>query len=151
VMDINPDDKYKEIFIHTPGPSSDDNYLVLYFDGRNIKKSGEIERWIRYVGKGTVIIDNWAGFWVSTEKYILDKNHLLKPVPQKIYYVDVKVTPVRDFIIYNDPFSQKEIGKINAGENITVLSYESRKRREKPYDPNAWYLILSEKRILGWA
>lgn len=36
VIDVNKYDKFKEIAVHTPGPSSDDEYIIYWYNGEEI-------------------------------------------------------------------------------------------------------------------
>ena len=40
IIDINKDDNYKEIAIHTGGPSDDHEYIIYWYDGKFIKEMG---------------------------------------------------------------------------------------------------------------
>jgi hypothetical protein len=73
VVDIDKYDKYKEIAVHTPGPSSDDEYLIYWYNGDSIKETARLSRWPKFLGNGIVYVDGWLGFWSRRDKYILNK------------------------------------------------------------------------------
>ena len=71
IANVNRADKYKEIVVHTPGPSDDDEHMLFWFDGRQIRKMGTLSRWPKYLGNGVVLVKDWvSSFWEKTEKYV---------------------------------------------------------------------------------
>ncbi|MCI5212227.1 MAG: hypothetical protein D3910_26375 [Candidatus Electrothrix sp. ATG2] len=101
IVDIDTGDKHKEVAVHTPGPSSDDEYLIYWYDGKSIKNTGRLARWPEFLGNGIVHVKNWMGFWSQNNKYVLDKKtRKLHLVPQDMYYVGVEVDVKESFPIY---------------------------------------------------
>ena len=72
IIDINKYDKYKEIAVHTPGPSDDDEYLIYWYDGENIIEMDYLARWPKFLGNGILYVDNWEDFWIRRDKMVLD-------------------------------------------------------------------------------
>jgi len=70
IIDIDTSDKYKEIAVHTPGPSDDDEYIIYWYDGNSIKEVGRVSRWPTFPGNGIVYVDDWMGFWMKRDKCI---------------------------------------------------------------------------------
>ena len=148
IVDIDSTDLMKEIAVHNPGPSSDDEYLVYWCDGKQIKKVAHLSRWPIFRGNGVVYVDNWEGFWKRRDKYILDKKtHSLKLIPQFAYYVGINLRVKSSFPIYQNSDLRKAIHNLSEGSAITLLLCK--------ISGNDWmkylYLIKTEEDIIGWA
>lgn len=89
IADVNKKDKYREIVVYTPGPSDDDEHLLFWFDGKRIHKMGRLMRWLKYLGNGIVLANDWMDFWTITRKYVLTKERKFVEVTQEFYYVGV--------------------------------------------------------------
>ena len=149
VVDIDQADKYKEIAIHTPGPSDDDLYLVYWFDGKGLRKMGELSRWPSFVGNGIVYVDDWMGFWSLREKYVLEiGTRTLRKVPQEFYRVGQEAKVAKGFPIYRTRDDRSEIvANLRSGSKIMILVCDV---TPKAYGDD-WYLIQSETNLIGWA
>lgn len=148
VIDIDTSDHYKEIAVHTPGSSSDDEYLIFWFDGKNIVKMNHLSRWPIFTGDAVVYVDNWEGFWKRRDIYVLDKQlRTLKLVPQYSYYVGVKLRVKKTFPIYQNADLKEIITNLIEGSEITLLLCR--------ISDNDWlenlYLIKTEDDLIGWA
>ena len=88
IVDINKRDKYKEIAVHTPGPSDDDIYMLYWYDGSEIIAMNQLSRWPEFKGNGFVYVKGWEGFWAPLDKYVLDSaSRKLVRVEQYAYYM----------------------------------------------------------------
>lgn len=147
IVDIDENDKYKEIAVHTPGPSSDDEYLILWYDGKNILEMGILARWPQFLGNGIIYCDDWMGFWKRREKYILNtQTRKLEKIPQELYYVGVEGTVGKSFTIYRTKELKEPIAKLRTGSKVLILACYIGKEEAKNI-----YLIKSESGLLGWA
>lgn len=148
IVDVDSSDPYREIGIHTPGPSDDDVFLMIWFNGREIRTMGILSRWPSFQGNGIVYVDDWMGFWIKREKYVLNKNsRLLDRVPQELYYVGVEATVKKSFPIYRSRNGLQSIANLREGSKILIFACD-------PQDTNYlnhWYLVKSESGLLGWA
>jgi len=146
IFDIDTSDKYKEIAVHTPGPSDDDVYVFYYYDGKAIYKMGELSRWPKINGNGIVYVKDWMGFWEKNDKYVLNKQtRKLDKIPQEFYYVGVKATVKKSFPIYKTREFKDVVANLKENSEITILVCDVSEDFLK-YS----YLIKSETNLIGW-
>jgi hypothetical protein len=148
IIDINTNDKYKEIAVHTPGPSDDDQYLIYWYDGKSVKRMALLARWPKFLGNGIVYVDDWMDFWMRREKYILNNStRELELVPQFAYYVGVKATVKKSFSIFKDKKLKQEVAFLSKYSEIELLLCDMNYR--EAYDD--LFLIRSKSNLIGWA
>jgi hypothetical protein len=158
IVDVDTSDEYKEIAVHSPGPSDDDDYLVFWYDGKSIKKMGRLWRWPRFLGNGIVMVKDWIdSFWWKTDKYLLNKEkRTLQLVPQGLYYVGIETSVIKSFPIYRAKGDSTIITNLKPQSKVMVVLYDppSQYCEGKPPDDEClsdWYVIKSEEGIIGWA
>jgi len=148
LVDVNENDKFLEVAIHTPGPSDDDEYLILRYKGNEIKVLGKLTRWPYFMRNGIVYVDDWMGFWKKREKFVLNpKTEQLEKVPQEFYYVGIEATVAKSFPIYQTRENKEVVANLKEKSKILIILCD-------PSDSNTFkhqYLIKSESGILGWA
>lgn len=148
IVDIDKNDKYREVAVHTPGPSDDDEYLIYWYNGTSIREVGRLSRWPTFFGNGIVHVKNWMGFWSKTEKYVLQKHtRTLKRIPQEFYYVGIEAIVKESFPIYKTRKGVHRVAYLKAVSNILLLVCD-------PSDEDFfshWYLIKSSTGLIGWA
>ncbi len=156
IVDIDTSDRYKEIAVHTSGPSDDDEYIIYWYDGRSIKEVGRLSRWPVFPGNGIVYVDDWMGFWKKRDKYVLDKNtRKLRLVPQELYYVGVEARVNKSFPIYKTRDRNEILANLKPNSKIIILAcylYSGAPSIQRSPDDylKDWYLIKSETGLLGW-
>jgi hypothetical protein len=148
IVDINKGDKYKEIAVHSPGPSDDDEYFIYWYNGSTINEVGQIGRWPRFTGNGIVYVDSWISFWQNTDKYVLTKQRRLQLVPQPFYYVGVKSTVKKSFPILASRESKSIVANVREGSRIFIVLCDMSSVSQNDYD--IWYMIRSESNLVGW-
>jgi hypothetical protein len=147
IVDIDKTDKYKEVAVHTPGPSSDDEYLIFWYDGKAIKEMGYLSRWPIFYGNGIVNVDAWMGFWSIREKYVLDKkSRTLQQVPQEFYYVGVEAEVIETFPIYKTRAASQVVANLKPKSECLILVCDP---SPVQYGDD-WYLIKSATGLVGW-
>ncbi len=147
IVDIDTRDRYKEVAVHTPGASSDDEYFLFWYDGRRIIEAGRLSRWPQFAGNGIVYVDDWKGFWKKREKFILDPRiRKLKKIPQQYYYVGVKVKVNKEFSVVISPDSGQLLASLRPQSEIEILLC----KEEDDYLAD-FYLIRTASGLLGWA
>jgi hypothetical protein len=147
LIDINKWDAYKEIAVHTPGPSDDDIYLVVWYDGERIIQMGRLSRWPVFKGNGIVYVDGWEGFWTRRDKYQLDNaRRELICVDQYAYYVGLTVEVSKGFRIYRDQEFKNEVALLSDGSEIEIVLCDNKGYQYLEYR----YLIKSSSGLLGW-
>jgi hypothetical protein len=154
IVDIDLSDKFKEIAVHTPGPSDDDEYLIYRYDGRSIKEMGRLSGGPKFSGNGIVLVDDWMGFWIKREKYVLDKGSMaLRLVPQELYYVGIEGKVDKGFPIYEKRTGSDVVANVRPGSKVLIIACDP-----SPTSDDAtggyfldWYLIKSETGLVGWA
>lgn len=148
IVDIDKNDKYKEIAVHTPGPSDDDEYQIYWYDGKSLKNMGKLSRWPKFLGDGTVLVGDWMGFWVKSEKYILNqRKRTLQLLPQEFYFVNVKAKVKDKFPIYKTKNGREVVEEVKPNDNILILLCDLSSKSYR--DQN--YLIKTQTNLCGWA
>jgi hypothetical protein len=146
-VDIDTSDKYKEIAVHNPGPSEDDEYAIYWYDGKSIKAMGVLSRWPKLFGNGIVLVDDWMGFWSKKDKYVLNKKTRgLELIPQEFYYVGAEATVKEIFPIYETRDGSTIVANLAPKSKILILLCDCSPGEYM----DKWYLIKSETGILGW-
>jgi hypothetical protein len=146
IVKIDKTDKYREIVVRCPQASdADDNYIFAY-DGKKLNKIGKFSRSVEFPGDGSVRVEDWAGFWVTHDKYVLERpKQTLKKVPQEFYYVGVPATVNKTFPIYTTPNKQTVVANVKPGSKVIILLCAA------PFTENSkWYLLKTEDNLIGW-
>ena len=148
IVDIDKTDKYREIVVRCPGASDADDYYIFAYDGKKLNKIGKFSRSVEFPGDGSVRVEDWAGFWVTHDKYVLERpKHTLKKVPQEFYYVGVPATVEKIFPIYTNPNKQTVVANVKPKSKVMILLCA-------PFNENSegpkWYLLKTEDNLIGW-
>lgn len=147
IIDIDQYDKYKEIAVHTPGPSSDDEYFIYWYDGEAIKKTAHLSRWPEFLGNGIFYVDGWMGFWQCRDKYVLNNStRELEKIPQFAYYVGVKATVKNSFPIFKNKELTEKVALLSKNSEIEILLCDMEDKAWKEHT----YLIKSKSNLIGW-
>lgn len=147
LIDITTWDKYKEIAVHTPGPSSDDIYMIYWYNGKEIILMDSLSRWPTFTGNGIIYVNTWEGFWSPREKFKLNNStRKLNIVEQSAYYVGLKTKVNKGFHIYYEKDLVKEVALLADGSEIEILVCDKKDREYFNY----LYLIKSSSGLLGW-
>lgn len=155
IVDIDKNDAFKEVAVHTPGESDDDEYIIYRYEGKSIRKLGGIARWPRFYGNGIVLVDNWIDFWSQREKYLLDhKTATLKVVPQSLYHVGLTVKVAKPFPIYRTTAYKQNVAYLGVGSEIEILVCDpsAATTTNEGFDNimEYSYLIKSSTGLVGW-
>lgn len=163
IADIDPSDKFKEIAVHTSGPSDDFGIHLYWYDGKNVKDMGEIDGSASFPANATVLSDTWQGFWLMRNKYALDKKtRELKKVPQDLYWVNTTGHVGKGFPIYTSRQDSIVLANLKQGSEILVVACDPSptKCRECKLPEGEtenfcdwecdWYLVRSTTGLLGW-
>jgi len=148
IIDIDESDKYKEIAVHTPGPSSDDMYMIYWYDGTEIKFMNQLSRWPEFKGNGIVYVNSWEGFWSPRDKYTLAESaRKLVYIEQYAYYVGLKVRVNKGFKIYRDKELNSEVALLGDDSEIEIVLCDKNGYEYFDYK----YLIKASSGLLGWS
>ena len=140
VVDIDKKDKYKEVAVHAPGPSDDDEYALYWYDGKTITYMETIGRWPEFLGTGEIAVAGWHDFWTDNYLYQLDpKTHALKFIPQEFQYVGVASTVTAPLTLYTTQTKEQVCTTVPKEQQVTLLLYQ-----------NKWYLVKTAADITGW-
>ena len=151
IVDIDKNDKFKEIQVAAYGPSDDFNSDIYYYDGYSIKKMGSTAGFT-YSGDGILYDKNWMGFWLKTEKVVLVKqSHMLKWIKQPFYNVGKKTFVNSSLNIYQETDCKHVLAKLGVKSKIDIIlaSIPSLENGKDPYYKIV-YLVKTEKGLLGW-
>lgn len=148
IVDIDQNDKYKEIVVMCPGSSDANVHYIFAYDGNNLNKIGQFTRFVEFPGHGMVRVEDHGGFWAVRDKYVLDKsNHTLKKVPQEFYYVGVPATVKKSFPLYATRDGKTVVANVRPGSQVLILLCAPFQEEKGP----EWYLLKSETGLIGWA
>jgi hypothetical protein len=148
IVDVLESDKYKEVAVHSPGPSSDDEYYLFWYDGKSIHEMSYLFRWPTFYGNGIVNVDNWMDFWSKTEKYVLNQeSRELTHVPQELYYVGIEANVRQTFPIYRTRSGSDIVANLKENSTCLVLVCDISPGQIYEY----WYLIKASSGLVGWA
>lgn len=165
VIDIDTQDKYKEIAVHSSGPGDDmsDNVIFIYwFNGKEIFLIDQLNGQATFNENGIIYLDNWEGFWTSRDKYILDKNSRNISFGRPFgYYVGVKAKVKTSFTIFQEQALKNKVAVLNVGSDIEILLCDKDEHRYINDDGSIEYtgvtessrykyLIKSQSGLLGW-
>ena len=154
IVDINKNDKYKEIAVHAPGASYDDEVSIYSYDGKSLKKMGGLYQWPTFYGNGIVLVDYHIDFWSKRVKYVLDKKtRTLNLVPQKFYYVGIKGKVTKSFPLYRTKKIKDIIANLKPHSEILILVCEPSLENKDPdgVDIKDYsYLVKSSTGLVGW-
>ena len=146
IVDIYKGDKYKEIVVHAPGESDDDEFLLYSYDGESLKNMGKPYDWPTFYGNGIVLNDKNVDFWSMREKYVLEKKtRTLKLVPQEFYYVGIKGKTTKSFPLYRTKKRKHIVANLKPHSEILILLCKP-SLEIKDYA----YLIKSTTGLVGW-
>lgn len=157
VVDIRTTDAVKEVAVHAPGPSSDDEYRLYWLKGTAIKEVGHLARWPEFPGNGSVYVDRWEGFWRERDRWTLvPATHKLVKVPQEFHSVDQECTAKEAFPLAwkrSAPGVVAEVVAAGTKARVVLAAAPERRGCGKEGGPFfcRWYLLRSETGILGWA
>jgi len=145
IIDIDKNDQYKEIVVVCPAASDAHVHYIFAYDGRSLKKIGRFTRFVEFPGNGIVRVQEWAGFWVVHDKYVLDgPKHTLKKVPQEFYYVGVPATVKKTFPVYATRNDKTVVAYVRPKSSVIILLCAP--FRERP----EWYILKTETGLIGW-
>lgn len=152
VVDVDTSDQYKEIAVHTPGPSDDDEYFYFWFNGESLHRVGQIGRWPHYAGDGILLVRSWMCFWEIRDKYVLTTEHKLKRVPQEFYWVGKEATVGKSVPIYSFCNSDQVQTHLAPGTKATIVLYKPGVSAVEidEYMASRQYLVKSEDGQMGW-
>ena len=128
LVDIDVKDKYKEIAVHTPGPSDDDAYWIYSYDGKSLKLMGKLETKLTFSGHGQISARDWVGFWNKTDTYKLDsKKRVLVRVPKELYQVNVAAVSTGTVSLnQSKDLRGKAMPCFKKGDKVTITSFYTR-------------------------
>jgi hypothetical protein len=148
LIDIDKRDRYREVAVHNPGPSDDDEYDIYWYDGKRIKKIGTYGRWPEFPGNGTMVLGKFMGFWTKKELYTFDnKKKKFNLVKKSLYPVNVNIIVKEPFFIYSARSIRSKAHRLFAGEKINLVECDTSGAKEN----RMWYRLKSETGKTGWA
>lgn len=140
VIDLDTRDRVKEVAVHTPGLSDDDEYRLYCYDGKAVREVGYLTRWPKFAGQGIVYVRDWKGFWDQTDQHVLDaQTHTLRLTPQEFHYVGVTATVSKSVPILETREGKDIVAQLAPGGKAVIL-----------LNAGKWYLVKSATGMLGW-
>ncbi|HAB51198.1 MAG TPA: hypothetical protein DCE80_03315 [Ignavibacteriales bacterium] len=147
IVDLNKNDKYKEIAVYSSGPSSDDDYHFYGYDS-SVFFMNHIFESLTFSGNGIVYGEDWKGFWIAHDKYILNnETRKLEHIKQFAYYVGTTVKTIGEFEIYREKELINKVALVSKDSEITLLLCDN--KDIEFYD--MLYLVKTKTQLLGWA
>jgi hypothetical protein len=125
---------------------SDFHAAQLYsYQSKALRLLGELPFDPEVPGNGALYGDVWMGFWSRKEKYVLDKGRL-RLVPPELYAVGQKARVKQPFVLLTRRGGEP-LATLGAGSALEIVACAPL----PDANANHWYLIRSEKGLLGWA
>jgi len=167
LVDIDKNDKFREIVVAVNADPDGMEYYIHKFDKGNIYEIGSILNFFfddpePFPGNGKIYANNWMGFWTiyDTFTYSSAKNTLTKDNTTGIYDVsfpkDYKadITVTKPFKLHKDRDDNAEItANLIKGMKINILKADitakCKEAIDNDYSPCHWYYIESESGN-GW-
>jgi hypothetical protein len=118
---------------------------VYGYQNKQLRRIGEVPFEPEVPGNGALYGSSWMGFWEKKEKYVFEAGRI-RLIPQEQYYVGKSVTVKTSFLLLTK----------RGGEPLATLGEKSKIELltcvldVNDYEKH-WYLIRSEKGLLGWA
>ncbi len=166
-IDLDRSDRFKELQLHTDGPSDDPADHLYRWDGQTLILMAELTGWLRVPGNGIVYTDAHRGFWTQTDKYVVNaKTHRLDTIRPEMYFMQsgvleaedeevpgpVRGTVSRGFPIYCERNRTRPLATLAEGSRIQVLAFAPTTGVfNNLYEQKGWYLVRSQTGLLGWA
>lgn len=114
--------------------------MLFWCDGKRLYEVANLDELLSFLGNGVVHVARRQGFWESTHKYVLGKNHRLKEVPQELYYVGFISTLKKPLRLRTRRNTEEVLANLRVGSKVDVVAG----------DLKGWYLVRSEKCVMGW-
>jgi hypothetical protein len=142
-IDINKNDKYKEIEISSTGSSDSLHSVALKYDGNKI-----IEIWnldcvnVTYDGSGIIKVEEisqifYTWDYIDTYKY---NGAVIKLIPPKYYTLNTETTVITPIKLQKSPADKTESFKLIKGEKVKIVMA----------DNNGWFMLVNSKGKQGW-
>ncbi|MCK5683884.1 hypothetical protein KAJ27_07180 [bacterium] len=147
IIDLNPQDKIKEIMIQINSPLDQRNSHKFYFIKYLNHKLSYIGLYRKcdganFTGNHLQILTDMK-WWVKKERYFLNQSHILNKVKDEFLNVDVTLRLVKQLPILKKRKMNVPIYYVPAGNKISVLFYTIVDKKE-------WYVIQYHNDMLGF-
>lgn len=147
IVDIDEDDKYKEIIISDYGPSADYTSNYFYYNGNKIvdmgMTGGLYNEGINIHGDGTLTaMFRFSVFqtWFGEKDYSMNQMHQLVEIPQKLYKTNHQLTTKIPIELLTDSDLDSSSFIIDANKKINLIAC----------DDKEWILAKDEGGKEGW-
>ncbi len=160
IVDVDVHDRWKEIAVHAPGPSNDDEYALYSFRANTLKEMALISRWPFFPGDGTALVDTWMGFWRKRDLYMLDPvRNLLVLRPAEFSMLPLLPAKTRGEIRLRTSRSDDAsvLAVAATGSTLRFLVADTSPTSCRSYTDSAiadwncdWYFLTTESGIAGW-
>ncbi len=146
VIDLDTMDKYKEVVVRLSGPCTD--FHVIYeYRNKTIRRIGDVGEVAQFCRDGSIVVKDYSmSFWTCTLKYVLTRQRTIKLVPQEFYYVGKEGVVEKGFPVYAKRGSKVVVDVAKPGEKVLILLSDC----SNDVPEQNWYLIKTERNILGW-
>lgn len=146
IVAIDKADKHRQIVVMIPGASDESTFSIFSYEGNKLHKLGELSRSVEFPGDGSVLVQDWSGFWTMHDKYVLDgPTQTLKKAPQPFYYVGMPATVKKTFSLYASPGKQAVVANAKRGSKVTILLCDDHFNKDMK-----WYLLKTSDNLIGW-
>ena len=144
IMDIDENDRYKEVAVHDRGINGG-TYFFFWYNGQELHRTSMDVPDPRLLGHGIVLVRGWQGFWPRLDKYVLTPQHTLKLIPQDLYWVGQEASVREGFPIYSTRKMDRVQARPRVGSDVLIVLCDCEG------DLGEWhYLIKTEQGQLGW-
>jgi hypothetical protein len=139
IVDIDEKDKFKEIYVFSMGPSDDPTDHYYHYNGKDCIFIGEICSSSSISGDGFIYTEDWWGSWRRHDKYFIDDEYHLKPMPQPFYWVGIFVKVGKPFPLFSSSNKKSQvIETVVLGDELLIV-----------LEKGDWLLVKTRKIFWG--
>jgi hypothetical protein len=140
-------DKIKQVVVLGSADSDFHTAQVYRYAQKALRLLGEVPFDPEVPGNGALYGEIWMGFWSKKDKCVLE-NGRIRLVPQELYAVGKKAKVTQPFVLLSKRGGET-LATLGAGSAIELIACALLPGPN--VNENHWYLIRSEKGLLGWA
>ncbi|WP_432408341.1 hypothetical protein [Wukongibacter sp. M2B1] len=157
VVDLDEDDKIKEIAISKLGPDKEFMTTFYRYSGNNIFYIGSVPGHIEDIEineDGSLITSSCGKIlhsWRYDDKYILNSNHMLVNEPQESYEMNQKVKVLKSIPLLKAPKENEMVAALTVGEEVIIISSDNKKwcKVRKENGVEGWFEVVDFDRVKG--
>jgi len=146
LVDIDKNDKYRELVVSESGPSDDYKNTFYAYNGKGIVKLGKLQGWPEavYFDQHGIVKACTRGqtlqTWYYPDPYKLFKHSRLERIPQDLYPVNTEISVIKTITLQKSRTDEGEAYTLQVGDKATILSSDDRE----------WCSVKNSEGEIGW-